>query len=197
MLEEMFLKLPTKDKIMEAMIELVNEKGYKGATTREIADRAGVNEVTIFRHFGNKKGIVEAIIQKFGFVDSLENTFEEKVIWDVEKDLKMLVREYQFLLEQKKTIILLGLREADKFPELDILLKQLPQKYIEMLEIYFEKMIEKGKIEKLDPTIVATNFAFINFGYFLMKTRVHPTAKELPIDDFVESNIDFFIKSLQ
>jgi|SRR5699024_5605968 len=179
------------------MEELVNEKGYKGATTKEIAERAGLNEVTLFRHFGNKKGIVKAIIKKYGFVDLLENTIEEKVIWEVEKDLKMLVREYQFLLEEKKTVILLSLKEAGKFPELDALIKHIPQKYIGLLENYFEKMVKKEKIKKVNPSTVATNFVFINFGYFLMKTRINPAGGEFPIDDFIEKNIDFFIQSLQ
>jgi len=190
------LNLSTKDRIIEATVELMNEKGYKGATTKEIAERAGVNEVTLFRHFGNKKGIVEAVIQKYGFVDLVENTFEEKIIWDVEMDLKMLVRECQYLLEQKKTVILLSLKEAGRFPELDELIKYIPQKYIEILENYFKKMIEKEKIKKVDPSTVANNFAFINFGYFLMKTRINPVEGELPLEDFIEKNIKFFIQSL-
>src|SRR5699024_1058142 len=106
------------------------------------------------------------------------------------------VREYQFLLEQKKTVILLSLKEAGKFPELDALIKHIPQKYVEILESYFEIMVEKGEIKKVDPATVATNFVFINFGYFLMKTRINPVRGEFPIDDFIEKNIDFFIQSL-
>ncbi|MGR5897479.1 hypothetical protein ACT7C8_00735 [Bacillus cereus] len=90
---------------------------------------------------------MEAVIQKYGSIDLLENIFEEKVIWEVEKDLKMMVREYQFLLEQKKTVILLSLKEAGEFPELDALTKHIPQNYIEILKSYFEKMIEREKIK--------------------------------------------------
>src|SRR5699024_7939054 len=194
--EGIHLELSTKDKIIEATVELVNEKGYKGATTKEIAERAGLNEVTLFRHFGNKKGIVEAAIEKYGFVDSFENILEENVIWEIEKDLKMLVREYQALLEQKKSVILLSLKEAGKFPELDALIKHIPQKYIKVLEYYFETMIKKEKIKKVDPYTMATNFAFMNFGYFLMRTRINPGEDDFPIDDFIEKNIDFFIQSL-
>jgi len=190
------LNLSTKDKIIEAAVELVNEKGYKGATTKELAARAGVNEVTLFRHYGNKKGILEAVIRKYGSMEPLENTFEAKVIWDVEKDLKMLVREYQLLLEQKKTIILLSLKEAGEFPELNELTKHIPQKYIKILKGYFEKMIEKEKIKKANPTTLATNFVLMNFGYFLLKTRINPVGEVYPIDDFIEKNIDFFIQSL-
>lgn len=187
----------TRDKILEATAELVNEKGYKGATTKEIATRAGVNEVTLFRHFGNKKGIVEAVIKRYEFVDLLEVIFKEKVVWEVEKDLKTFVREYQKLLEEKKSIILLSIKEAGEFPELDAMLKHIPQKYVEILEGYLRKMMENKKIKKQDPYIVATNFVFINFGYFLMKTRVKCDGEKFSLDNFVEKNIDYFIQSLQ
>ena len=38
------------------------EHGFAGATTREIAVRAGATEVLIFRHFGSKAGLFEAVI---------------------------------------------------------------------------------------------------------------------------------------
>jgi len=72
--------MSTKDKVIEATVELVNEKGYKGATTKEIAKRAGVNEVTIFRHFGNKKGIVEAAVEKYTFAGPLFDYFYDRVV---------------------------------------------------------------------------------------------------------------------
>ena len=48
----------TQEKIMNAAMELIMEKGYGSATTREIAVRAGVNECTLFRKFAGKKDIV-------------------------------------------------------------------------------------------------------------------------------------------
>lgn len=193
----MKLKRSTKDKIIEATVELVNEKGYKGATTKEIAERAGVNEVTLFRHFGNKKGIVEAGIKKYGSLGSFEDVFEKEIVWEIEQDLKMLVREYQTLLDQKRKVILLSLKEEGNFPELDNLIKEIPLKYIKLLEDYFAVMVKKGEIKNVDPQTVAANFAFINFGYFLMKTRMSPSENVFPIDDFIEKNIKIFIESLQ
>jgi len=109
----------------------------------------------------------------------------------------MLVRKYQSLLEQKKTVILLSLKEEGKFPELDELIKHIPLKYIKILEHYFEIMIKKEKIKKIDPFTIATNFAFINFGYFFMKTRINLGEETFSVDDFIENNIKFFIQSLQ
>jgi len=51
----------TSEAILQAAAELFGEHGYKGTTTRAIAERAGVNEVTIFRRFGNKQGLLKAL----------------------------------------------------------------------------------------------------------------------------------------
>lgn len=52
----------TKDRILEAAAALIAERGYVATTTRAIATAAGVNEVTLFRGFGSKAGIVRALI---------------------------------------------------------------------------------------------------------------------------------------
>lgn len=49
------------DRILRAAMHLFTERGYAATTTRAIADAAGVNEVTLFRHFGNKAGVLAAI----------------------------------------------------------------------------------------------------------------------------------------
>lgn len=43
--------------LIEAAGDVFNEKGYAGASTREIADRAGVSETLMFRYFGSKAGL--------------------------------------------------------------------------------------------------------------------------------------------
>ncbi len=51
----------TGDRILDAAAELFAVHGYAGTTTRAIADAAGVNEVTLFRRFENKLGILKAL----------------------------------------------------------------------------------------------------------------------------------------
>jgi AcrR family transcriptional regulator len=51
----------TQNRILAAAAELFGERGYVGTTTSSIAERAGVNEVTLFRRFGNKAGILRAL----------------------------------------------------------------------------------------------------------------------------------------
>ncbi len=55
----------TRERILVAAREVIGRKGKRGATTREIADVAGVNEATIFRHFGTKEALLVACAQHF------------------------------------------------------------------------------------------------------------------------------------
>jgi AcrR family transcriptional regulator len=54
----------TRERIVLAARDVIKRKGKKGATTREIAEVAGVNEATLFRHFGNKDALIVAVVKR-------------------------------------------------------------------------------------------------------------------------------------
>lgn len=51
-----------RTQILEAALRVYAEHGYRGATTRLIAQAADVNEVTLFRHFGSKEQLIHEAI---------------------------------------------------------------------------------------------------------------------------------------
>ena len=50
-----------KDKILAAALDLFANEGYSATSTSKIAKQAGVSEGLIFRHFENKKGLLDAL----------------------------------------------------------------------------------------------------------------------------------------
>jgi outer membrane protein len=57
---------PTRQQLLDAAARVYAEAGFRGATTRRIADEAGVNEVTLFRLFGSKAALIkEACVGRF------------------------------------------------------------------------------------------------------------------------------------
>jgi AcrR family transcriptional regulator len=60
-----------RDRILQAAATLYAETGYRGATTRRIAERAGVNEITLFRHFGSKTRLLHEAVKCAGAVTNL------------------------------------------------------------------------------------------------------------------------------
>ncbi|MGD8281853.1 MAG: TetR/AcrR family transcriptional regulator [Gemmatimonadota bacterium] len=52
----------TRSGILEAAAAVVAERGLDAATTREICDRAGVSAPTLYHHFGDKQGLMDAVV---------------------------------------------------------------------------------------------------------------------------------------
>jgi AcrR family transcriptional regulator len=53
----------SRDKILSAAARVYAEAGFRGSTTRRIADAAGMNEVTIFRLFGSKAALLSEAVR--------------------------------------------------------------------------------------------------------------------------------------
>lgn len=53
-----------QEKILDTALELFANDGYSAISTSKIAKQAGVSEGLIFRHFKNKKGLLDALVKK-------------------------------------------------------------------------------------------------------------------------------------
>jgi len=54
----------TRREILQAAEESFAAAGFAGATTRQVANRAGVNVATLHYHFGNKEGLYRAVLEE-------------------------------------------------------------------------------------------------------------------------------------
>lgn len=79
----------TGDRILDAAADLFTTYGYAATTTRALAARAGVNEVTVFRRFGSKQGVLRALAER---IDAgTAGAVAERI--DADADLRTLLVE--------------------------------------------------------------------------------------------------------
>ena len=65
-------KPSSREKIVSSAIALFSSQGITATTTKEIAEKAGVNEVTLFRQFGSKQGLLLAVIQEASVLEAMK-----------------------------------------------------------------------------------------------------------------------------
>jgi AcrR family transcriptional regulator/site-specific recombinase XerD len=82
----------TRQKIIQAAIELFASQGVSETTTKQIAELAQVNEVTLFRQFGNKHGLLLAVIEDADVFAQLGQSFATEL--PPASSLAQMLREY-------------------------------------------------------------------------------------------------------
>ena len=138
------------EQILQAVADVIAERGYTGATTKQIAARAGVNEVTLFRRFGNKKNLMRSMVQH----EAIRlRGMELRYSGDLEADLTNIVDVYQQLMARRGNVLLMLLSELPRQPEL-LEVTEMPQAQARHLGTILERYQEEGKLVE-EPPLVA------------------------------------------
>src|SRR5512136_2055628 len=132
---------PTHERILAAAAQVFTDQGYIRATTRAIAAAAGVNEVTLFRHFGSKKNLALAAIDRYSALPNLADLLSNQFSGNYCQDMQLLGRIFQGFLAERREAIRMMICEAEHLPELRDLVGQMPQRLREMLGGYLRGQI--------------------------------------------------------
>jgi AcrR family transcriptional regulator len=89
----------TRHRLLAAASRVYARDGLTGATTRAIAEEAGVNEVTLFRHFKSKDRLLAAVVgENFGERPAAQRVPIPAPTADLRADLVALTSAYETLL---------------------------------------------------------------------------------------------------
>jgi AcrR family transcriptional regulator len=184
----------TQQRILETAFEVFAQQGYARTTTRSLATAAGVNEVTLFRHFGNKKNLFSAVVEKFGGA-AVASELEAKITGNYRKDLLAIGKNLKEIMFERKDVMRLVICEADHFPEIQEVMAQNPHQLRQMLAGYFRQRIEAGQLRQLDPGAMAQAFMGMFFTYMITQCILNdPVDPEMQTDDVVAQFVDIFVE---
>lgn len=96
----------TRQRLLTAAARVYGRDGLAGATTRAIADEAGVNEVTLFRHFHSKDRLLAAVVgQNFVTPSTHPGPALPESTGDLRADLLALAKHYESLLTDNLPLV--------------------------------------------------------------------------------------------
>jgi AcrR family transcriptional regulator len=186
----------TRERIIQGAAQVFAQKGYEGATTRAIAQAASVNEVTLFRHFGNKKNIFMAVIERFSALPGLRSALAEQLTGNYQEDLITLGNHFLArMLEQRKSI-LMALCTAERLPEIREVVAQPPTQQQQMLSSYLRQQIARGVVQDLpSPDLAAKLFFGMLFEFAISQPLIASTPVEhIPPEEVVAQVVDIFVR---
>jgi AcrR family transcriptional regulator len=188
----------TRRRIVQAALELFVAQGVTNTTTRQIAELAEVNEVTLFRQFGNKHGLVLALIEESGAFESLGESLVLPT--SPSEDTYQVLREYVnkvlLALERVPELIRSLVGEASQYPienrrALGRGLAQVNQ----TMGQYLAGVIEQENLSiNLSPQTIACLLNVVILGYAVTKFTITTEQSELwDRDTFIDNSVKLFL----
>lgn len=186
------------ERILSAAMDIFSEKGFRTATTREIADKADVNEVTIFRHFGSKEGLFEQTIEYYSPPSVLPADLEKKLTGDLHADLTVLAEKYLQAAIKSAPYIRLSIMELPRNTELIRIVSLIPVELSTHVAEYFHSKHDKGEIQAADFELLAQMFYDILFHYIISAEVFNGGhgAYSVKRKVFVSTTVDLFVSLL-
>ena len=188
----------TEEKLVSATFDIIQREGFKGATTKKIAAEAGVNEVTVFRKFKNKKNLIEATkdyyLQKL--LDKLNEAFSFTGDEKIEEYLQNTFVSFLSLPDEDFDIIKVALEEVGEISEKKHLISLINETILENFEAYFKLQIEKGTIRDVDPRVLGVMCYAMTFQSMVL-LRVNATISEEEKQKFGRNYIDILYNGIK
>ncbi len=186
----------TAQRIIDATMELLKEKGYVATTTKDIAKKAHVNECTIFRKFKSKKDIVVLGIEQNKWRGNVSSEIFNNVTWDLQADLTMYMRSYLERITADFVKLSIGLR-APQINEYTIpYIMKIPEAFLKSLVRYFEAMHEKGKIGKFDYESLAMTIFSATFGFTFLTASFGDQLTKVTQQEYIEKSVALFVNGI-
>jgi AcrR family transcriptional regulator len=191
-------KSDTREKLLEATLELISEKGYLGASTREIAGRAGVSELTLFRKFGKKEILFKEMLKTHTFLPRLKGLLESVEGQPCETVLESVGTKFIETLKERRKLVKIMITEINSYPDK---IRETYAQFIantgDELKNYLDRLQSEGRLREVDLDIAAMMFFRVLFNLFqaeeILKEREIPPEE---VEETVRQYVDVFLNGI-
>lgn len=188
----------TEKKIVDATFDILQKDGVAKATTKRIAKKAGVNEVTIFRKFTNKNNLVE--ITKDYYIQILTEKLREIFGFTGEETFKEYIDQNFLgllnLTESEFSIIKVAMEEVRSVSDKKRLVSQITSTVLDQMEAFFKVKIEKGEIRDVDARVLAIICISVIFEAIVL-SQVYNANDEIDTSTYQEKYLDIMFNGIK
>lgn len=184
------------ERILNAAIEVIGQKGYHEAKIKDISDVAGVAEGTIYNYFTNKKDLLVSIFKvKLEDYTKLANSELEKTDNPIEK-LKILINyHFRFMCENPSLAQVFQVQLRKNDPDIREKLKKDLKNYFTIIDNVILEGVKKGSFRKDINVQLAREMFFGTLNEVVISWLF--SKRKWNIYQYNEELCDMFIKAFQ
>ena len=184
--------IETRIRILAATRALYARKGSRGTTTREVADRAEVNEATVFRHFGTKQQLLDAMLDHYNAESNLPEALDHvRRCATIEEQLRLLGQYAVEIIKRKEDLMKVAMAEEITNPEGTTCAWRVPTAARLRLTSYFAEKVAAGELRG-EPKMLGLTFMSLFFSY-VMANILWVDLGEMPQEQVIAVMVDIFL----
>ena len=174
-----------REQIVEAATRVFAQKGFRRATTREVARAAGVSEGTIYNYFEGKDALLMAILERLNETERRAEDFEEGMATDFPQFLKEYLRRRMSLIWENREVFRVVLSEVLVNAELrELYLRRVVEPTMRIAKENFRSRMEQGEVREIDAPLATRSVAGAVLGVLVLgllgDEEVGSRADEIP-----------------
>ena len=165
----MAVKGSTKQKILEAALELFSVQGYKATSISQLAEAVGIRKASLYSHFENKQAILDALIQTT-LEQYAQHSIFTKADWDdpdftrdkenltPEAAAQMFMGQIRYILHDPQISRARKMLTIEQFQNPQMAQLQTRQNYTDVMRYFtglVRFLIRQGRLADSDPDITA------------------------------------------
>ena len=188
----------TKARLIEAALDLFAERGVTETTTKAVAERARVNEVTLFRNFGNKYRLLLAVLEDSAVFAKLVYALVEKA--NNKDEVADFLEEYALeslkTLDKAPDLVRSIVGEAGNYPveNRQALGKGLDEANRYVAECLESTIAKQGLSSDLTSEQIINLLNFLLLGYFVVKYSTEGYGFWNEDRSFIDSIVKLFLQ---
>jgi AcrR family transcriptional regulator len=186
-----------RSQILDAATEVFAQKGFHGATVRQIAQQAGIADGTIYIYFKTKTDLLLGILDRINESEQREEDLEQGLEGDFATFFSIYLRHRMKLLDTNFQAFRAILPDILNNAELRArYYSQVIEPTFATAEPIFRQWIEQGLIKPLDPALALRTISSIFLGLLITRMLGDPVAEE-QWEQFPEVLVELILRGLE
>lgn len=186
-----------RTQILYGAAQVFSKKGFHKATTKEIAQAAGVSEGTIYNYFNNKRELLMAMVEMIA-TRSLKETILDNPPDDPREFFKLLLHDRLQLLQDYGPVLAPLVAEIFADTKLrESIYQNIFQPIVDPLEAYIRDRIAVGRIRPVNPLIVTRGLiGCMALNSALKLTGLEPRYESISPDEMINYIVELMMHGI-
>lgn len=160
-------KQKTKQRILDAALELFSTQGFEATSIAQIADAVGVRKASLYSHFDSKQDILDRLIESImeDYTKHSVRSLADRIGDELAPDgvVQLVTEQIRYTVHDEHVSRARKMLTIEQYRNLQLAELKTRQSYTDVLafaEALMERLVSEGKLKPLDTQMMAAQFAF-------------------------------------